>query len=547
MAIQITSLSELAPEKIESMFTTLSALMQERHPEVELTRGVFHDLVLYFSSVLNAAMQENVDRVLQSNSLKSIAENPQLADDTLVDKVLSNYNMSRDTGTAAIGTATVVLQFNTLTTLSADTNLVGGGVTFSPTETFTFLPPGAPAISATDRVMTPVGDGTYIATITVQADTVGAAGNINRGTELVPDYRPNNILDIYATADFISGRDPATNAEYISKLAPALAAKTVGGRLSYAATIRAQAAFKNIPHISILGCGDAEQHRDQHGLFPISGGGKVDIYLQTNSYAQVRRHLLEATYVGPGTTGGIWKITLDRNVSPCLYEISRVAKTLSDTDNGYKIVNDARGVDFSALDFVPSLKYLYESTYTRYQTVNIQFEDTDTSIVSLVPNTSKAKYYVDTVSLPLVAEVQDFLSSRDVRSRTTDVLVRAAIPCFTKIAFQVRKDASDPDPDVAAIKEAVSKRIGEIGFTGQLHASHIAAAAQQLLTGKQAIGQIDMFGRLRRPDGNTIYLRDPNILHVPNDPQNLITGRTVTFLTRPEDVAVGVVAAGFSD
>jgi hypothetical protein len=95
MAIEITSLKELAPEKIEAMFNTLSQLMQERHPEVELTRGVFHDLVLYFNGVLNAAIQENVDRVRQSNSLLSISANPALAEPELVDQVLSNYGLSR--------------------------------------------------------------------------------------------------------------------------------------------------------------------------------------------------------------------------------------------------------------------------------------------------------------------------------------------------------------------------------------------------------------------------------------------------------------------
>jgi hypothetical protein len=56
--------------------------------------------------------------------------------------------------------------------------------------------------------------------------------------------------------------------------------------------------------------------------------------------------------------------------------------------------------------------------------------------------------------MPLIAELQDFLSSRDVRARAADVLVRAAVPCFTKISFQVRKKANDPDPNFSAIRPA---------------------------------------------------------------------------------------------
>lgn len=546
MAIAITDLNELAPEKIETMFTTLSQLMQERHPEVELTRGVFHDLVLYFSSVLNAAMQENIDRVLQSNSLQRIKDNPALADTEVVDQVLSNYNLQRDPGRAATGLATVVIPFAVTVNIAAATELRANDIVFNPTTSFQILPPGSTAVLDSERVMSPVGDGTYIATIPVRAAEIGKVGNVARGTTLVPNFMPANVTAIYATADFIDGRDPATNEDYIAKLAPALAAKTIGGRQSYIATIRSRSPFDTIPHISILGAGDPEQQRDQHGLFPISGGGKVDVYIHSSNYPQTQEHFLEAVYVGPGTIGSRWQIVMDREVASGFYEVVRVAKPEDKTSTGYQVVNETRGVDFSNLDFIPAIKYLHESAYTRYQTVTIQFDDVDTTILNLVPNQSKAIYSVVTAGLPYVADVQDFLADRDRRSRTTDVLVRAAIPCFTKIAFQIRKDANDAAPDFEAIKQAVSARVAAVGFTGQLHASHIAAAAQQLLTGKQAIGSIDMFGRIRKPDGQLVYIRDNTLLQIPDNPQHLITGRTVAFLTSPDDVSVTAVTAGFA-
>jgi hypothetical protein len=551
MPVELNSLDDIAPERIETMFNTLTQLMQERHPEIELTRGVFHDLVLYFVSALNALMQENVDRVLQSNSLQKISQNPALADDEIVDQVLSNYNLTRDAGKAATGLATVILAFNTSTVMSTSTTLrpASSAILFRPTAPFRILPVGSTAVNDDEVVMTAVGDGTYAATITVQATTIGTAGNINRGTELQPDFTPNNITAIYTAVDFVDGRDPATNVEYISRLASGIAAKTIGGRQNYAALIRNEPEFQSIPHISILGYGDVEQKRDQHGLFPISGGGKVDIYVQTHNYAQVRQNFVEATYVGPGTLGGIWRINLDREVVPAFYEITRIVKAADAAGNnvtGYQVVTEVRGLNFDSLDFIPSIKYLYEGAYTRYQTATIQFEDTDTSIVNLVPNTSKALYAISTTSMPLVGPIQDFVAARDRRAKTADLLVRAAIPCFTKIAFQIRQDYSDTQPDLAAIRKAVSDKIATVGFSGQLHASHIAATVQQLLSGRQALGPIDMFGRIRKPDGQNIYLRDNTLLEVPHNPAELITGRTVVFLTRPEDVSVSTIVAGFA-
>jgi hypothetical protein len=265
----------------------------------------------------------------------------------------------------------------------------------------------------------------------------------------------------------------------------------------------------------VLGCGDAEQQRDQHGLFPISGGGRIDIYCQTHYAAQEKEHLLEAVYIGEGTIGTRWQVVLTRNTAPGFYEVGRIVKPLDKTSTGYEVVNDIRGWDLSEIEHVPDIVNTAESAYTRYQTAVIQFEDTDTVSTGLVVNQSRAYYTVTTVSLPLIDDVQDFLSGRDVRNRATDVLVKAAVPCFTKINFTVRKEAT--------------------------------TLAHRYLSGRQAVSAIDMFGRIRRPDGGVQYIRDNTVLRIPDDPGRMVTGRTTVFLVGPDDISISVEAAGFAD
>lgn len=547
MALEITSLNELDTAKIDRMFQTFTQLMQERHPEVELTRGVFHDLVIYFNAMLNGAVRENIDRVLASNSLLQINANPTLADDTVVDQVLSNYNLTRDNGQAASGEATIVLNSPLTTAIPATISFEASGVNFAPTTNFIALAPGSVAVEDNERVMIPVGDGTYAVNILLTARNVGATGNIRRGTSLVPNYLPDNMTAAFAAADFINGKDATSNADYIAKLAPALASKTIGGRQNVLAAIFGQPAFSNILHLSILGCGDPEQQRDQHSLFPISGGGKVDIYVHSHGGAQQRDHLLEAVYLGPGTDGTIWQVTIGRNTAPGFYEIARVAKPADTTSTGYAVIEDVRGVDVTDLEFVPDIVNTVEGAYTRFQTAVIRFEDTDTVTGTLVPYESKAYYTVTTSSLPLVAALQDHLSDRDVRPRAADMLVKAAVPCFTTVSLEIRKEASSPSPDVEAIKQEIASAVANVGFSGQLHSSLISSAAHKYLTGRQAIGAIDMFGRIRRPDGTTHYIRNNTLLQIPNDPDRLVTGRTTTFLITTDDIAVSVVSAGFAD
>ena len=547
MAIEIASLSELDTAKVEQMIAKLSQYMQERHPEVELTRGVFHDLVLYFNGMLNAAIQENIDRVRQSQSLYAITQNPALAETAIVDQVLSNYNLTRDNGTPAVGVLTLLFNLPATTRLTAAAVFTANEIQFATTQLFTALPPGSQPTNVGDRVMIDVGDGTYAINITVQALTVGVAGNIRRGTPVTANVVANNALAAYATADFVGGRDPLTNEEYIKKLPEALAAKTIGGRASYTATIKAQPAFQNIKHLSVLGCGDAEQQRDQHSLFPVSGGGKVDIYAQTSSYAQEQDHLLQATFISTSANGTLWQVTLGKNLAAGFYEVRRVSKPDDRTSSGYAIVTDVRGIDTSDSLFVPDMRYLHETAYTRYQTAVIRFEDTDALVAGLVPNVTKAYYSVRTVGMPVIADLQDFLTTRDNRPRGTDILVKAAVPCFTKIAFQIRTETNDSftAAEITAIKQSVVTAVSTVGFSGQLHASIIDSAVHKYLSGRQAVSKIDMFGRIRRPDGLTVYVRDPATLTIPNDPARLITGRTTAFLVGADDVSVSVVAAGF--
>jgi hypothetical protein len=127
------------------------------------------------------------------------------------------------------------------------------------------------------------------------------------------------------------------------------------------------------------------------------------------------------------------------------------------------------------------------------------------------------------------------------------VLVRAAVPCFTKISFTIRKEANTLTIDTDAIKRALVEEIQKIGFSGQLHSSVINGVTHRFLTGRQAVSEIDMFGRIRRPDGSIQYIRDSAILKIPEDPGRAVTGRTTAFLVGPNDISISVVTAGFAE
>ena len=49
MGLKVNDINQLDPQLVENAQAELSQLIQERHPQVELTRGVIHDIVAFFA------------------------------------------------------------------------------------------------------------------------------------------------------------------------------------------------------------------------------------------------------------------------------------------------------------------------------------------------------------------------------------------------------------------------------------------------------------------------------------------------------------------
>lgn len=543
MSLQISKLDDLPAERVAETLGVLSGLVQEKYPDVDLRRGVFHDLVLYFNSVLNTLLQENMDRIRSANSLAKIEADPSLADTDIVDSVLSNYNLARDTGGYSTGSVAFILATPQTTKFLAGTTLTANNTTYTLRTTYTVTAAPNAAIIGDYRVMTAVGNGTYVVTLPFTATTVGLAGNIKAGTAMQSAVLLDNVLSSSAAADFTGGRDSLSNASYLQRVKAGLAAKTVGGRASYEAFLRAQPNLENILHVSVIGAGDPEQKRDQHSVIPISGGGRVDVYVQTAPAAQKIVHNVTATFIGSSANGTLWQINIDRELAPGYYYFPGVAPAAGDLDsNVYEIKNDYRVTNLYEIGFAPDIQDYTESVYSRYQSGYVVFEDVDTPSIGLTPYASTKLYRLMSVSMPLLREVDSALTARENRPRGTDILVKAAMPCFTRIAIDIHSTDLNgiSDQTLSQMKYDIVNSVQTIGFSGQMHASTLIAAIAKHLTPQQAINTVDMFGKIRRPDGQWRYIRDNTVLKIPNDPEHMISSRTTAFLLSADDVEIGI-------
>jgi hypothetical protein len=543
MAFEITDLNELDPELVQQTLDSTIQRLQELHPELDLKRGVFHDTVAYYHSVLEAAVRTNLARYLSARSLLEIEQDPTLADDEVVDSVLSLYRIERQQGTTAKGQITVVVSDNTTVSISAGTVWIANGREFVTETPFTAKSEPELINSSTDRLMVQLSDGNYGFLIDVVALEEGPESRLSKDTKVLPETLPLNYLTSYATEDFLDGTDTQTNDELLNDLQAGLAAKALSNRVNMRAALLEIEQFARIPDMSIVGYGDAEMLRDAHSIFPMSYGGRVDWYIRGDVELQRKVLIKDATLIEIQPDNcGIWQVAITKDDSPAFFELRNIRLTgvnAADVSGGFEITLEQRGLDLTGSGFIPDIETQEEGEYSRFQTSIVQFRDTVTDHSSLSVGATQ-QYEVEATGTPLIADVQDTVSSRDVRNHAADALVKAPIPCFVQVTFTINKKTNDEDPDLDGIRESIMDVVNRVSFTGRLDASQITDAVHAFLKNAMSITDMDLFGRIRRPDATMLYLRDPESLIVEDDPARMVTSKTVQFFLERENISIAV-------
>ncbi len=541
MGLKVQAIDELDPAIVLAAQDELSQLIQEKYPDVELTRGVIHDIVAFLHAICGGINQTEINRVLDSRSLLAITSNPLLSDPELVDHILSNFLIERKTGARARGNITIVVEGSATVVISADSLYVANGLNFRTNVPITARPPGTVTTDPNDRVLEPRGDGTFEFAVGATAEDVGEAYNVRINTKFTPDPPPPRFVTAFSADDFIGGTSTETTVQLTARMEAGIPAKVTAGRLNIIALVKDQPVFADIKNLSIIGYGDVEMERDQHWIFPVSGGGRVDIYCQTDALPKTTTLKKSCRLIQKRTNDSIWQFSVGRDDAPGFYEIAAVRR-LSDPSDiaGFELISDVRGWNFEDDDWNPDILYPTEAAYTSYQTAVMQFIDNATPVSTLTAGMEQ-EYSISILTQPFIGELQGFLSGLDHRNLAADILVKSAIPCFLSVNFNIVKDASESAPDLDAIRVAVADRVNNLNFPGVLYASQIMDVVHNFLTGTQAVGPLDMHGIIRRPDGATTVIRDAQVLTLPYSPSTLVTSRTTIFVLYPEDIGLNVV------
>jgi hypothetical protein len=542
---EISDLSQLDAADVQQTLLRTIAQLQALNPTLDLRRGAFRDTIAYLQSVLGTAARVNLERYQSARSLQRIQEDPTLADETVVSEVLSNWGIVRKTGTKASGPVTIELSALRPLTIPQNSVFEANGFQYLATATFIGRISAAQILGSNDRLLVPLSNGNYAFTIEVEAVDIGADRKLNAGDLIVPNRAVVNYVTSYATSSFEDGTNTETNEELINELQLGVAAKTLSNRTNMRAYLRSLPQFESVTNQSIVGCGDPEMLRDKHTIFPTLTGGRVDWYIRGQSALQRKTVAVVATCMSVSTLTGTseWQFAVPATTLPGFYEVDKIRKaTDSAVVSGFGIVSDTRYTALPASGFSPDIATAEESAYSAFQSAIILFTDTVTSVADLAVGQT-AEYVYEITGTPHVRELQDLVSSRDIRHYGADALIKAPVPCFVSVTLTINKAADDVSPSLEPIRSAIVTAINSVDFQGVLPGSLIVDTVHNYLQGRLNVTELDLLGRIRMPDGTIKYLRSDDALIIPELPGKMVTSKTVQFFAEAIDVNLNVISS----
>jgi hypothetical protein len=541
MAIDFPSLTGLSQEKVEQARALLVQSLREKSPSLEFRRGVIHDIIIHLESVIHAAQETYADKFRKSGSIKEISADPAMADNTLVDAVLSNFLITRKVSNRSTGSIIIKITDPVLLVVAQGSSFTYLSKSYSVTSSFSTKINATDVFLPTDRLLNYTGDGYYSFTVEVQSDDVGEAFSLPQGSPLSPNFDIPGFISAHALNDFFSGKAEETNKELLLRLKDGITSDGFSNKSAIASLIKKN--YPTVMDVSAIGFGDPEQIR-YHGIMPISEGGKLDLYIKSEGTPANINIDVSAVLIGFRVEGEVWQASIPASKAYNFYDIVRVVKKEEEANfgivNGYGVLSISRSYDvtLSGDEFIPEIEKPIEGAFSKYQTATVTFLDTDNEGVS--PLGSRANYSLTLRYQRNVKEIQDFLNSPTVRPMSFDVLVKGAIPLDLKIAIII----SNRDPsyvvDNSVISYAVSSYVNNLKINQPLYKSDIISVIHGLLESEQSVVSVDMRGKITYPTGAVKYINSPDVLTIPNDTQNMVTSRTTAIFLNKSDVTIVV-------
>jgi len=526
------SISGLTADQYEQAEAYIRQLMVEEYPDRNFGRGsTMHWALIHPGAQISAVQLENAELITSSMLLKAMRDDPDSVDPDLATLALSNYFITPGEATNAQGTVTVVVSTRTTYVLPSGTVFSSNNLQYVTTQAYYVYTNEGQVTQSNDRLLQQRSDGKWQFTVPVQAESGGLRYFLPQNSTLTMQNAPAEVVTVVSASDISGGTDAEGLVEVIDRIPDTLAIEDFGSRVNIAALVSA-----NFPNTktAVIGMSDPELHRDTYNLAGIANGGMADVYVATQSAIGTRTIQVDAELLNSTTRE--WRMVIPLSELAGLYAIeSLVPVGTTQETTAIKPHTVERGYWLPTGDYVPILENGMQAAFSAYQTITILFTDSISNYTDLVTG-SEQEYAVTVFDMPLIDDINSFLTDVDRVAPTTNVLVRGAVPCVTDISMLIRLRDSDFEDaiDVDGLRSALISRIYSLGFGfGVLSVSHVMDVAHDYITGRSDVGgtTVTLRGEILSPSSERLVLNDGQEIRIPDRPDIQVTKRNTLFLT----------------
>jgi len=490
------------------------------------------ELVIKPAALYYTSTNQDINTVIDNLSISNGT------DDDITEKLLSNYNVTRKTGSTAGGYIVIYTNNNTNLYIPSTTIFTVGSENLIISETYIGVANEDNILdSSRYRVLRQYNDDTWF--ITIPATTESSTSTvISPGQTVTADTTLEDVTKIETASTFEGGSAEETTAEMKARTAEGITAKVPSGKAHVEALFTSLTTV-NVQDTSVIGMGDAEMLRGKDNVYGVNPGGRVDIYSRTANYPSNLELTLTGTLIDPDTNQ--WKVLISKTDAPAFYLINQISHdTITGVVTYTGDIEYTFSCDVSNETYIPDCSDGTQARYTKYQTAEAIFTFENLTDYTAVGDTTT--FTVDVLLLPSINTLQDFLASSEYRNPAGDYLVKASIPMFISVEAVIKYSDYRDIPDEESLKEAIADAVNAIpmkrGYVTTTELSHAI-----LQTDVDVVVQAPMIlsGFLYDPAGEQHYYRSLDTLTVTEDLEQGVSANTVAFFCTPTSVSLSLI------
>lgn len=548
------TLDDMTKEAFDAAAETVVSGIKAFNRKLDTREGtVLRDLLVNPEAAIEGVTSGQIEEARKCSSLKRMQEAQDAGeeiDQEDVDAILSNFNVKPHSGTPAKGVVKVVVSDGTVaySVAAGDKFMTVDGIEFTADEQVIAVAGGTqnPALTPTTKLYQ--GAAGYFFLVPVTAVEYGSSGNIAQGTSLDPDSQISFFVMSEAYKDFDGGSDVEPLSAIIDSIPSGLSIRGFVNKTAVEGMLRSEFDAGEFPIVAVsaAGYGNMAQLRDRHNMFGVAVGGRVDVYVRNFS----NFFTITKTLTGTKKSDGKYVISVPVGAFPGACWIKSVSDPYS-TGDDEDVLNS---LDFSAKRTadvsetwhdIDCSKSPIEAFNTVWQGFEIELdnvpanEGTSDSSDSNDAWSDERDFKVTAYCLPQAVELQEYVDRDDVRSVSTDVVVRCPVVCNVSVNANVQYDPKNPvDEGIARAK--IRTYINGLGFVGRLTRSEIVQILKNLGAVSVEMPTQDMlYGELHDAAG-VRHLLSGDALDVSaiEDGSVMLTKDTVVFCADNENIQI---------